>query len=105
MRLSRRTLVFGLAATSLAGQATKECVWERRVYAAGSDVPPPAVLRRNGIHVESIRHTQRGAEYLIAFDSLASRSRAWDRFNTDPAWCAIRGQGNVRLHEIVVIPD
>ena len=116
MRLSRRTLVLGLAGTTLAGQAaTKERVSERRVYSAvgsverrvysaGSVLPAREVLDRNGIRVVSVRHTQRGTEYLIPFDSLESRCKAWDRFNSDPAWCAIRDAGNVALKEIRLYP-
>jgi hypothetical protein len=97
----------GLAATALASAAgqrakTPAKVIERRVYSAGSVLPPREVLERNGIRAASVRHTHRGTEYLIPFDSLEFRWNAWDRFNADPAWCAIRDQGNVRLREIVV---
>src|SRR5260370_25858088 len=76
---------------------------ERRVYAPESDVPPPTVLHRNGIRVAPLRQTQTGTEYLILFDSLESRCKAWDRFNSDPAWLTICDQSNVRLHEIVIV--
>jgi len=76
---------------------------ERRVYAPESDLPPSAILHRNGIRFASVRQTQSGTEYLIPFESLESRCKAWDRFNSDPAWRTIRDQGNVRLQEIVIV--
>lgn len=51
----------------------------------------------------SIRPTAQGIEYQVAFTSLEARARAWDRFNCDPEWCALRATGSVRLREIVVI--
>jgi hypothetical protein len=103
MRVSRRTFALGLAGTALAGRAgTRARVLERRVYSAGSVLPPREVLERNGIRAASVRHTHLGAEYRIPFASLESRSKAWDRFNTDPAWCALRDQGAVHLLELAV---
>ncbi len=73
------------------------------MYAPESDLPPSAILHRNGIRFASVRQTQSGTEYLIPFESLESRCKAWDRFNSDPAWRTIRDQGNVRLQEIVIV--
>jgi len=37
---------------------------------------------------------------LLPFDSLEQRALAWDRFNADPEWIAIRSQ--VRLSEVTI---
>jgi hypothetical protein len=36
----------------------------------------------------------------MRFGSFAERTRAWDRFNTDPEWRALREAGCVGLQEI-----
>jgi hypothetical protein len=104
MRLSRRAFALGLTAAAFAlGAGASSQVTERRVYDQGSVLPPRELLVRNRIRPASIRHTPQGAEYLIPFDSLEARAKAWDRFNTDPEWCSLRDRGNVRLRELVVI--
>jgi hypothetical protein len=75
---------------------------ERRVYEHNSVMPSRRLLLRNGIRPVSIRTTAQGIEYHVAFTSLEARARAWDRFNCDPEWCALRASGNVRLRELVV---
>ena len=101
MRLNRRGFVAGLAGAALAG-AAQSVVVERRLYGAGSLLPPREILNRSGIRVTSVRQTRRGTEYRMLFDSLESRCQAWDRFNSDPAWCILREQSEVRLREIVI---
>jgi hypothetical protein len=119
MPVSRRTFALGLAATGLARAAGQHAktraagiverrnasgagIVEQRVYAPHSALPPLVLLHRHGIHPQSVRHTTLGTEYRIPFASPESRCAAWDRFNSDPAWCALRGQGNVQLREIAV---
>ena len=105
MRISRRAFACGLAGIAAAADAFKTPVInERRVYAPGSAVPPLEILHRNGILPLSIKQTQYGTAYLFAFGSLEARVKAWDRFNADDAWCAIRDAGNVALKEIRVYP-
>src|ERR1035438_6158563 len=103
MRLSRRAFGLALSASGFAfGTGTSRQVIERRVYGQGSVLPPRELLNRNGIRPASIRPTPRGVEFVIPFESLESRMQAWDRFNTDPEWYALRYAGNVRLTEIAV---
>ncbi len=101
MRITRREFAYGIAGTALAATAAEPpLIYERRVYASGSVLPPREILHRNGIRPLSIK----GTEYLIAFASLEARTRAWDRFNTDDDWCAMRDRGCVTLQEMQVYP-
>ena len=100
MRITRREFAYGIAGTALAATLAPPPIHERRVYAEGSILPPPEILRRHGIRPASIK----GAEYLIPFASLEARTRAWDRFNTDDVWCAMRDAGSVTLKEIQIYP-
>jgi hypothetical protein len=104
MRISRRQFACGIAGVAVMGSVTARPpgVVERRVYAPGSVLPPPEILRRNGIRPESIARAEDGTVYLIAFDTLEARVKAWDRFNADEDWCVIRDAGNVALQEIRV---
>ena len=101
MRITRREFAYGIAGTALAATAAQPpLIYERRVYAEGSTLPPRQILHRNGIRHVSIK----GTEYLMAFASLEARTNAWDRFNNDQDWCAIRDGGSVVLKEISVYP-
>lgn len=101
MRITRREFAYGIAGTALAATAAEPpLTYERRVYAEGSTLPPPEILSRHGIRPISVR----GTEYLIPFASLEARTRAWDRFNTDDVWCAMRDAGRVALNEIQIYP-
>ena len=100
MRLTRREFGYAIAGTAFTATAAQPPIHERRVYAEGSILPPPDILSRYGIRPLSVT----GTEYLIPFASLEARSRAWDRFNTDDVWCAIRDTGSVALNEISVYP-
>ena len=105
MRISRRAFACALTGVvATAAAPDPPIITERRVYAPGSVLPPPEILRRNGIQVMSVEKTQSGSAYLILFDSLEARVKAWDRFNADDAWGAIREAGHVALTEIRVYP-
>ena len=106
MRISRRQFACGIAGVAALGSATgrPSLVVERRIYAPGSVLPPPEILRRNGIQPRSIARTDDGTVYLIAFDTLEARVKAWDRFNADQDWCVIRNAGTVALREVQVYP-
>jgi hypothetical protein len=105
MRISRRAFACGLTGIAAAPVAfDRPIITELRVYAPGSVLPPAEMLSRNGIQVVSIKQTQRGTVYLILFDSLEARVNAWDRFNADEDWGAIRDAGHVALNEIRVYP-
>ncbi len=79
MRITRREFAYGIAGTALAATAAEPPrIYERRIYAPGSTLPPPEILSRHGIRPVSVK----GTEYLIPFASLEARARAWDRFNT-----------------------
>ena len=43
---------------------------------------------------------QKPGAYLIPFESLKARQRAWDAFNADPDWHALREAGPVNVKEI-----
>ena len=101
MRITRREFAYGIAGTALvANAADQPRIYERRIYAPGSVLPPQEILQRNGIRPVSIK----SAEYLIHFASLEARTRAWDKFNSDEDWCKIRDTGSVTLKEIRVYP-
>ena len=101
MRITRREFAYGIAGTALAATAAAPPrIYERRVYAPGSVLPPREILHRNGIRPLSIT----GTVYLIPFASLEARTRAWDHFNNDENWCAMRDAGNVALQEIQFYP-
>ena len=107
MRLSRREFTYaiaGIAATAATAATASNlpAIEERRVYAPGSTLPPLKILHRYGIHPKSFDGTPDGTAYLIEFASLEARVHAWDGFNTDQDWCAIRDAGNVALKEIRV---
>ena len=101
MRITRREFAYGLAGAAIAATASQPAlIYERRVYAPGSTLPPPEILSRHGIRPVSVQ----GAAYLIPFTSLDARTRAWDRFNTDEDWCSLRDRGRVTLQEIQIYP-
>ena len=111
MRISRRQFACGLAGIASLGSATArpravvdQRIVERRIYAPGSVLPPAEILRRSGIRPGSIARTGDGTIYLIAFDSLEARVKAWDRFNADEDWGVIRDAGAVALQEVQVYP-
>jgi hypothetical protein len=104
MPISRREFALGFASAAFVLAArVRARVTERRVYGQGSALPSRELLMRNGIRPASIRRTQRGVEYLISFDSLEARARAWDRVNTDAEWCELSA-GGVQLQELNLYP-
>lgn len=80
--------------------AEPRTIVERRVYDRAGAIPPDFVLRRSGIHWFTRRDEPGRVTFLIRFASPVERARAWDRFNTDPEWCALRERGPVQLQEI-----
>ncbi len=102
MRITRREFAYGIAGTAIAAAAAQPpLICERRIYAPGSALPPLEILSRHGIRPVSVK----GTDYLIPFASLEARAHAWDRFNTDDVWCAMRDAGSVTLKEIQVYPQ
>jgi hypothetical protein len=111
MGISRRQFVCGLAGVAALGAAASrepavvdQGIIERRVYAHGSVLPPLEVLQRHGIHPVSMKRQQDGTAYSIWFASAEARVKAWDRFNVDEEWCAVRDAGTVALQEVQVYP-
>jgi hypothetical protein len=106
MRISRRQFACGMAGVAALSSAPARPpgITEQRIYALGSVLPPREVLRRHGIHPESAKRQKDGVAYSIWFDSAESRVKAWDRFNADEDWCAIRDAGTVALQEVRVYP-
>jgi hypothetical protein len=76
-QLPRRLIVHDIA--------TRAALFELRVYGSHPRAMP-AILERHGIHPVS----QEPGAYLIPFESLEARQRAWDQVNTDPDWQALR---------------
>jgi hypothetical protein len=70
-------------------------VFELRVYGSHPRAMH-AVMERHGIRPVLRR---RGA-YLIPFESLETRQRAWDLFNADPDWQTLRADRPVHVKEI-----
>jgi len=105
VRISRRQFAGGIAGVAALGSAaTLPLLVERRVYGHGSALPPLDILRRHGIDPMSVTRQHDGTAYSILFDTLEARVKAWDRFNADEAWCAIRDSGMVALQEVQVYP-
>ena len=82
--------------------ARLEGIIERRVYDRAGAVPPEEILRRCGVHLLARENAGTDVALTIAFPSFAERVRAWDRFNSDPAWCALRTNRAVRLRELTI---
>jgi hypothetical protein len=80
-----------------------QAVIERRVYDRRGAVPPVRVMRRCGIALLSSENAGTEVVLKISFPSLAERTCAWDRFNSDPEWCALRATRAVRLTEISIL--
>ncbi len=91
---------FATPATS----TSTDAVIERRVYDRAGAVPPVSILRRCGLRLVSSENAGGDVVLTISFHSLADRVRAWDRFNSDPEWCALRESREVRLNEIAILP-
>ena len=61
--------------------------------------PESKIFARSGIHPVLYSSTVFGGEmpnltYLIPFDSLAAREKAWDTFGADPEWLKVREESN-----------
>jgi hypothetical protein len=84
--------------------------FELRVYHASSSTilralherfagPETKIFARSGIHPVLYGTTMFGGDmpnltYLIPFDSLGAREKAWDTFNADPEWLKVREESN-----------
>lgn len=72
---------------------------------AGREVP---IFHRNGIHPLFYTSTVFGDNlpnltYLIPFDDLAAREKAWTAFGADPEWTRVRKESVARDGEIAAI--
>jgi hypothetical protein len=61
--------------------------------------PETKIFARSGIHPVLYGSTVIGGDvpnltYLIPFDSLAAREKAWDTFNADAEWLKVREESN-----------
>jgi hypothetical protein len=116
MRINRRRFAFRMAAVAAVapaiggaaalGSATGRplVIVERRIYAPRSVLPPQELLHRHGIRPASVKRRQDGTAYTISFASAEARVKAWDRFNADEDWRAVRDAGRVVLQEVRVYP-
>jgi hypothetical protein len=84
--------------------------FELRVYHSSSSTilralherfagPETKIFARSGIHPVLYSSTVFGGEmpnltYLIPFDSLGAREKAWDTFGADPEWLKVREESN-----------
>jgi len=114
---SRQMTVVGAAPYSPPGlpetpadKAAARRYFELRVYHASSSAilialhkrfagPETKIFARSGIHPVLYGTTMFGGEmpnltYLIPFDSLGAREKAWDTFNADPEWLKVREESN-----------
>src|SRR5438552_17566399 len=86
-------LPHSLAITTTSPEKMREGLWELRTY---SGVTPGLgkrfanVFPHAGIH--PLFSKMKGADltYLIPFENLAVRDRAWTRLNADPDWTPLR---------------
>ena len=70
--------------------------------------PEIKIFHRSGIHPILYGHTMIGANmpnltYLIPFDSLDAREKAWDRFAADPDWVKARKESIDKGGQIVSV--
>ena len=78
-------------------QKMRESVWELRTYR--SDIQGlaghlPAMFRRAGIRPLLTGTKGPNLTYLIPFESLTARERAWTALNNDPEWTGARPRFN-----------
>jgi hypothetical protein len=59
-----------------------------------------AVLERHGIRPVLREPATAGTAYLFPFESLEARQRAWDAFNADQDWHALRAGSQISVKEI-----
>lgn len=71
-------------------------IFELREYRSG---PGIGMLHRSGIHPVLYSSTPMGQTYLIPFESLQDRERAWSRFAADPEWVKAR-KGSMEVRGI-----
>jgi hypothetical protein len=69
--------------------------------------PEMAIFHRSGIFPILFADTMIGPNmpnqaYLMPFDSLAAREKAWDAFGADPEWQKVRAESVARGGEVVV---
>jgi hypothetical protein len=74
---------------------TRAAVFELRVYGPHPRAMP-SILERHGIRPV----LQESGAYLIPFESLEARQRAWDQVNADPDWHALQAHGQISVKEI-----
>jgi hypothetical protein len=114
---SRQMTVVGAAPYSPPGlpdapadKAAARRYFELRVYHSSSSTilralhkrfagPETKIFARSGIHPVLYGTTMFGGDmpnltYLIPFDSLGAREKAWDTFNADPEWLKVREESN-----------
>jgi NIPSNAP len=72
--------------------------------------PEIKIFHRSGIHPMLYSSTLFGANmpnltYLIPFDSLAAREKAWSVFAADPEWIKARDESIAKFGQIVSVSD
>jgi hypothetical protein len=77
----------------------QSAIFELRVYASHPHAMQ-AVLERHGIRPVLREPSATGTAYLFPFESLEARQRAWDAFNADQDWHALRAGSQVNVKEI-----
>ena len=89
-RLPRRLIIHNVE---------QAAVFELRVYGSHPRAMH-AIMERHGIRAVLGERSATVTAYLIPFESLEARQRAWDAFNADTDWHTLRANGQVNVKEI-----
>ena len=82
-----------LRITTRVPENLRRSFWELRTYTGPDRVLEShlaQIFPRTGIRPLLQERTRASLTYLIPFDCLAARDRAWTELNTDPAWISAR---------------
>ena len=116
-RVLLRTADFSPEIVPLAEKPQRPRYFEIRVYHSPTERqlrlvherfagPEIQIFHRSGIHPILYGDTFAGPDmpnltYIIPFNSLADRERAWDTFGADPEWLKVREESIARGGQIV----
>jgi hypothetical protein len=116
-RVLLRTADFSPEIVPLAGKPQRPRYFEIRVYHSPTERqlrlvherfagPEIQIFHRSGIHPILYGDTFAGPDmpnltYIIPFNSLGDRERAWDTFGADPEWLKVREESIARGGQIV----
>lgn len=84
-----------LTITGTSPDKMREGLWELRTYRAANPALAnrlDRVFRRAGIRPFSVKANGPDLTYVVPFENLAARHRAWTTLNADPEWTPLRHQ-------------